>query len=194
MKNKKICSRCNNKVDNSARFCPQCGAEFGETMYGKTPVAERYEQNNQFPMKWYKWAKDLLVLDAISYVIYALIYSTGIIYGSKYMIDVLYMTYSGLKALNFSYAVSLIGLACFGIYTRSCLAKYKSNGPLCLYITYGVRPVISLLYGIASVIIIGPEVISAFFVEQLFVVIICGIVLIALNYIYFNKRKALFVN
>lgn len=52
MKKTKICVECNNKVDSSARFCPQCGADkFREPEQGKKSILDRYLQS---PPKWYK--------------------------------------------------------------------------------------------------------------------------------------------
>lgn len=86
----------------------------------------------------------------------------------------------------------MIALAAFGIYTRSRLAKYKSNAPMCVYILYGAMGGLALLYGLAFLAVTGlNELVDVSKITSSAGYSIGGILI---NYIYFTKRKSLFVN
>lgn len=234
--NNKICTHCNQQVDGSAKFCPNCGStEFREIVndgtnyynaqnnqqynpYGQAPGAQQqYSQpgytqppygyqmpgqnpysSPQFPMKWYKFLINFaLIFGAVINLATGILYLTGEIYalqsttsGIIVTSDLVYAVFDGVQTLDIIMGVVMIALAIFAIYTRMCLAKFKSNGPMCLYILYGVGAAGSLLYNVAVMAVTDLDVFDAASITS----IAMSAVMIALNCAYFNKRKSLFVN
>ncbi len=112
----------------------------------------------------------------------------------EYYVKMVYEIYGdGLKALDVTAGVLYILVAPFGIYTRFRLAKYKVNGPLCVYIWYGANIVVSVFYYIASLVVIKPD--QATEGGGMWLTSLCfALAVVWSNYVYFNKRKSLFVN
>ncbi|MGN0573915.1 MAG: zinc-ribbon domain-containing protein [Acutalibacteraceae bacterium] len=214
----KFCSKCGVQLGDEIQFCHNCGSKveapaetsapvenvvYNSPIYGQQPPQNQYyvpaEPIAQHSMKWYKFLIYFsLFLGAIINLINGLIYMTGGIYyvlsNGESSADIVYGFYGGgLKALDVTYGILLIAFAGFGIYTRSRLAKYKSNGPKCICILFVAGAVLTLLYNIALIAVTGLDFGEMINGED------CGSIgasigMAVYNYYYFKKRKDLFVN
>ena len=148
-------------------------------------------------MKWFKFLIYFsLFFGAIINIIFGLNYLTGGIYfvqsNGVTTANFVYSFFgNGLKTLDMIFGILMVGVGVFSIYTRFRLSNYKINGPLCVYILYGVSPVLTLFYNIGVGAITG---ISGVVSVGSFASIVVACVLIFANYRYFTKRKGFFVN
>lgn len=201
-----LCMKCGTQLENeNQQFCTNCGAkvevqgETSETVVNGDSVCEQVstEQVVNYPMKWFKFLIYFsLFCGALINFVSGIGELTGIIYftqsGGEVTANMIYDVYgSGLKAVDVIYGIILIVFAGFMIYTRFRLAKYKANGPICLYITYGASVVLNLIYSIALLAVTG---INQIFASANISAIISSVVMIFVNYVYFKKRKELFIN
>ena len=155
-------------------YCSKCGAELKENETVCPTCGEAFEKNDETPkeetlklgMKWYKFN----------------------IYFSLFFVGILTIISGGLKLfnyLNFGLAALYVFYGVFAICTRFALSSYKKKAPLmmvALNIIFSCVHVYDFLYN--TVVYVEGTPSSA---------IILGIVLAILNYVYFNKRKHLFV-
>ncbi len=104
--------------------------------------------------------------------------------------DMVYGMYDGgLKVLDVINGVMMLVNAGFGIYTRFRLAKYKADGPKCLYILYASSAALSIIYNIALIALTGlNQVFSASGITS----IVVSALVVFFNYKHFSKRKDLF--
>ena len=104
-----------------------------------------------------------------------------------------------MKALDIAYGVIYLALAAYHIYTRYQLARFKKGAPKHLLILYAIIPVFELAY-LPLVLIAADIPVSALFIEPakyigtILGTIIAAWILCALNKIYYDKRKELFIN
>ena len=95
------------------------------------------------------------------------------------------------------YGVAMIVFALFCVITRSRLAKFKKGAPACLYAFYILGNIVIILaYNIATLVFTNSlsELPSMLMDPELIGNIVGTIIVIALNKVYFGKRKYLFVN
>ena len=106
---------------------------------------------------------------------------------------------TSLKVLDIAYGVIYIALAVYHIYTRYQLARFKKGAPKHLLILYVIISVIELAY-LPLMFIAADIPVSALFIEPakyigtILGTIIGTWILCALNKIYYDKRKELFIN
>ena len=81
-----------------------------------------------------------------------------------------------------------MGIAVLAIYVRQCLAHYKAGAPMKYVILLTINAVVSLLYVIIASIIIGKSALTVSVISN----IVGTIVVAALSYTYFQKRKFMF--
>ena len=214
----KYCSKCGTQLEDNIQFCHNCGSKVENQAETSAPVenvvnnAQIYGQqppHNQFytpaapmaqhPMKWYKFLINFsLFFGALINFVFGFNYITGGIYfvqsNGEFSSDMIYGYYGGgLKALDVLYGIIMIAIAGFSIYSRFRLAKYKSNGPMCINILLGAGAGLTLLYNIAFLAITGLNI-NEVFNSQVITSIGVSIGMALGNYFYFKKRKALFVN
>lgn len=195
------CSNCGKEVRDNERFCPFCGnaVKAGENLnptrhpsgvYGQSRNREMGIHTEQ-SMKWYKFII-YFQLFASAFLNFGngMIYLMGFHYGTDN--PALVYTYygSGLKILDILMAVICIGLAVFAIVIRQKMAGFKKEAPTWLYILLGVQTGSNLFYMIAATVYTGINFIDSSTASSIGI----GIGLLIVNYIYFNKRKALFQN
>ncbi len=149
------------------------------------------------PMNWYKFLRyfalifggGMLIINGIAYIISSTFisetdFSTFTLFtGETYNSTVL-----SLKVLSIACGILCIFTGLFNFYTRSRLAKYKKNAPLCVITVYALNNVETLLYLTVASIASGE---SSFFFGLIFSAVI-GLVMCTANYFYFKKRKFMF--
>lgn len=202
-----FCSNCGAQIENeSAQFCTNCGVQIGVPVTNSAPIYEQPQPTPgyipaepvvQYKMKWFKFLIYFaLFLGAFVNFVFGFNYISGGIYFSQsngqVTADMVYSIYGmGLKALDVIYGIVLLVLAGFGIYTRSRLAKYKANAPMCVCILYGAGTVLTFIYNIALLAVTG---LNQIFSVNSITSLIAAVVIILLNRKYFSKRAPLFVN
>ncbi len=192
------CYRCNRNIPDYSLVCPNCGAEMSQRAKtgGQSPF-----MNMNFPpfgtgsMAWYS------ILVTVYLFMEAFISAvSGIQYISGFIPEVMknsegimyYCQINGtLKYIDVLYGLWYIGMAVFAVFTRTALAKYRKNAPLFVLLFFSVPTVINCLYSIPLMILVNTE--SASYFTLVFQVII-QMGFVYANYIYFKKRKTLFVN
>ncbi|MCD8322925.1 MAG: zinc ribbon domain-containing protein [Oscillospiraceae bacterium] len=146
-------------------------------------------QTNQPTMKWFKfiiWVQ--LFLSALGNLGTGLSLVTGLTYG-EYASSVYYY-FTGLKAVDIFCGLLTIALGIVAIYVRFQLSGFRRRGPD-LYLYYlAANIVVSFLYIILTSVVIGTFAGDTTSIVSL----IASAVLIAINSIYFKKRRHLFVN
>lgn len=165
----------------------------GYTDPGQPPV-NYFAQPQQYPMKWYKF---LIYFSLFAGAVMNVISGIMVLSGSQYdgKADLVYSFYDGLKTTDTLFGIACIVTAVLFVYARFQLAGYKRNAPTALMIAYAVPLVATLIYLIAVSSILSEAGVSTgdLISEQIGSMVGSAIVLVA-NYVYFNKRKSLFVN
>lgn len=152
---------------------------------------------NVYPMKWYKFLIYFsLFAGAVLNFISGIMCMNGTQYeGDGITADMVYAFYDGLKETDMIFGIACIVSAVLLIYTRFLLAGYKRNAPMMVTVSYAFTCVASLIYVIAvSVILSNAGIDASETISSEIPSLIGAAVMIVVNYIYFNKRKALFVN
>lgn len=183
-----ICAACGTLIEENGRFCPKCGTEVaGFVSESPRPIKKSK------PMKWYKfviWVQ--LFLGAIVNLVTGIRYLTGTIYGDA--ASQVYLFCEGLKGLDILLGLFFIAGAVLAIFVRQSLAHYKKSGPGMYYIycIYGI--IVNAVYFI-GIALLGLFDILGGTVGTRFVALIVGYgIVLALNVMYFTKRKDLFIN
>lgn len=191
------CNYCGNLCNDTDTTCACCGATLaGSSSSDYSSMnsgAVSTTVSHSYSMKWYKFLKFALILGALSNLVTGIQMLTGMQYGTEADKQLVYAFYDGLEMLDMGVGIAMVGLAIFAIYTRSRLAKYCKDGPTMLLINYAANAVVGLVYtiGMSSIV---PEYVLGDSLNSNYVSLGVSIGMIIANYIYFNKRKDLFVN
>lgn len=194
-----LCYKCQNEIPDNSLMCPRCGAEmsdYAREQY-RSGVHTTNTRSHYLPMNWYKFLiYFMLFADAVMCICNAVSYITGEIYHlqsfGEFTATEAYTHYGvGLRYADILYAAALVIFAVLVIVARFKLAGFKKDGPLFLYISYGVNAFFALAYVIAVSIITDAVVSNITAIIWQFT---SQAVYIYLNYLYFKKRKHLFVN
>ncbi len=139
------------------------------------------------PMKWYNF---LIYFSLWAGGILGLIYS--FLYIGNAVNLKLYWSFYGTEVLDRVYGVILGAVSAFQIYVRFRLAQYRENAPFLLNLLYFGSSVISALYVLVLSIMVGMPLFEC--IKSAIADLISGLIVAVPNYIYFKKRKHLFVN
>ncbi len=155
---------------------------------------EMMEANSEkkYPLKWFKYIIYLqLFLNVVMLGIEGILYVSGAIYQGD--AELIYLYYgNGIKVLDVLYGTLLLGMAGFALYTRMRLAKFRKNGPLCYLIFLIVPTVGSVAYMLVLCLLTQQWHLLNF--SSIFGSMVGMVVAIIVNYIYFKKRRVLFIN
>ncbi|MBP3633197.1 MAG: hypothetical protein J6J43_01330 [Oscillospiraceae bacterium] len=163
----------------------------------------RYEYDHRgddlqiHPMKWYKFLIYFaLFAGALISLSNALQYLTGSIYLSEGLteadVDALYDLHGGFKVLDMIYGLTCIGSAVLDLITRSRLRHFHRTAPAFVLAVPVYNVFCSSMYTILSCGIARLDVFE--FLPQVIGSILGVAIYIWPSYIYFNKRRNLFVN
>lgn len=200
---KMFCSNCGKELPDSIAFCTNCGAKLNNANNINTQVRAPWtQQYNPVPpsqliqtqpeMKWYKF---LICFSLFAGAVLNLVSGILSFVGGNYMIygldpETVYSTFDGLKILDIGYGIVYIAFVPFALYVRFALAGYKKDAPNMYHIYNIAGAFISVSYSLFSSIIMGGDISET--IGQIVGNIAGQILFIALNIIYFNKRKHLF--
>ena len=174
------CERCGNLIPDGRMYCPACGAAVRATT-PKEPVAP-------YPMKWYKFLIYFwLFFSAFLNLISAFSYFNGTVQGEY--ADRVYKAYPAIKAVDVLSGVLTLGFSAWAILTRIALGNYKRQGPIMICLFYIGSAGFNVMYYTLASLITG----SNLFNTSVIVNVAVSLVIAYLNYVYFNKRKSMFV-
>ena len=166
------CNKCGAQLADEAVYCPNCGQPTGRPVdarpYGPTPFAPA------LPMNWFK------------FLIYFSLFASAF-----FSLGLYYTVFPGLKPFYIVLSVLSVAQAAFAVYTRFQLSAYRKKAPLLLHIFFGVSSACGVISSLGTTLLTGGALQE---ISQMISSLIGGVVLIALNSIYFKKRAALFVN
>ncbi len=192
------CYRCNQSIADYSLVCPNCGAEMSQRakMHGQTGYMNmNFAGFGRPSMMWYS----ILVLFYLFMEAFISV-TSGIQYIAGFMPEMLKSTGGilyyvqldkGLKFIDIIYGIWYIGMAVLAVVTRNKLAKYKKNAPLFVILFFTLPTAVNCIYTL-PLMIITKTALSAYFPLVFQLGIQAGFVYA--NYIYFKKRKTLFVN
>lgn len=151
------------------------------------------------PMAWFKFIIYFQLFANMVIMVYNALHGfLGIAYGDDAAL--IYAFYPGLKAVDVIYGLICIALIVGAFIVRQRLAHYKKNAPMQYILFVAAVLVMGLLHTIAGVAVIGatvPYAVEAGVVDvagNILGTVVGAAIFIPVNYIYFNKRKELFVN
>lgn len=207
------CPKCGIIQPVGVKFCMECGARMPaqsdtapnvvfhppkrpQPSVHRPSVAPQHPPASSAPgqpltqpkMKWFKFLIYFgLWIGALIYLSRAGIALTGADY---YDAVLLYELFPALRLLDILYGVLLLGCAAFTVYTRYALARFRRNGPTCLFVLYCAGTILTCLYSAAACTIQGYAVTEMGLGQTL----LSGAIALLIHVAYFRKRQHLFVN
>lgn len=200
-----FCSNCGKELPDNIAYCTNCGVKLQNTNQananGRVPWTQQYNPvppaqpvQIQPAMNWYKF---LIYFSLFAGAVINLVSGIFSFVGGSYMIfgldpETVYSIYDGLKILDIGYGIVYLAFIPFALYVRSALAGFKKDAPNMFYIYNIAGVIVSASYTLFSSIVMDVDISQT--IGQLIGSIGGNVLFIALNVIYFNKRKQLFVN
>ncbi len=201
------CTNCGKENKEGAAFCTSCGKQLGssntsqasgsQTVYNGEIVGQPVYQP-QLPMKWHNFvSKVSLILAAIFNFIGAIGFFTGAHYYTAAVgtginpsdaAELIYSNFPTLKVVDVAFAIISLALGVFSLILRPKMIGFKSDALKLFFGMLAVSYVTTFVYDIACCIII-----KSFNLSFLSSFAAC-VVYFVLNWIYYSKRKHLFVN
>lgn len=185
-----FCRFCGKELPEGARFCNNCGRA-ADVMPLQQAVRRR-------PMAWFKFIIYFqLFANAAGNLIIAFMWITGLHYGES--AGLYYEVCPPLKAVDVIYGLICIACAVGAILVRQKLAHYKKSAPAWYIGFIAVSLILSLISSVAVYVAVtfaseGYLEIKLAELMRYAVIVIAGVCFhIPLNYVYFIKRKDLFV-
>ena len=195
----KKCAGCGAEFDDTSKYCPYCGAEYGNAAY-QPGIAEEYGWQPEKPKKAKKvmssdkgmiWHRILLVFLIVN-AIWSII--AGIGYMNRYRDPewiAYFKTVPGLQTYIVFCGVAQIALGAYAITVYNKLRQYRKEGPASLkkmYILCIVVPILLLVW--KGRVLPQSRVIDSVTLIDL----IKNALMLAINSAYYANRKHLFVN
>ncbi len=191
------CSHCGSQIDDSAKFCPNCGASVSGPGGPSAPAGNPAEQVQALPMKWFKFLIyfSLFVSCALN-VGFAVQMLTGFVYGGTNEAELVYSVFPGMKTLDVLIGILALISAALAIYARFRLARFRVNGPMMLTVLYVMAVLTNLVYLIGAGLILQANGYTLVFSQYSSIIIsfVASIAMIFINKTYFHNRAHLFVN
>ena len=201
-----FCRFCGKEIPEGGRFCPGCGKEAdtaagfqAQTTAERMPAAVPVDPAKNYRMAWFKFIIYFqLFANAVVMVFNAASGIFGLAYGDD--AGLIYGFCPMLTAVDVIYGIICLAFAVTAVLIRQRLAHYRKNAPV-LYLGYvGIVMASGLIYTFAGLAALGAVSASvmdagaAGIVGNVLGTVIGAAVFFPLNYIYFNKRKELFIN
>lgn len=178
-KSTRTCHNCGCSMSSMQTSCSNCGARL---------IIQ--DEAAEYSLKWYKFlVYFLLFASAFLNAVSAIASFTGItyeIYGVS--ADLVYGAFPGMKLVDVLFGVATIGMAIMALITRHALEWNKRKGPRLLCALYVLPGVLNVLYTVAVSAITKVNMYDGYMI----LVLVGGIVMAIINYIYFKKRKDMF--
>ena len=172
-------------------------------------VGPRIDPNDPYHGHSMKWYKFLIYFSLIASAVLNLYNAVRQFTVGNYTVEVIggrtlsgkdaqnwmYVQAPGLKTADIVYGITLIVSAALLFVTWFYLFKRKKLGPTLLYVSYGFNMVISAVYSIwsytaAKDVLKDPTMVLTSAITSA----VFSIVMLVVNFVYFNKRKDVFIN
>ena len=178
------CTKCGTELSEEIQYCPVCGNQ----QFPDPP-----QENPELPMRWYRFViRFQLFAAALFSVVNALNLFSGRVFGIKNSdgLKAVYRVYPELKPLAIIAGIMYLGVAAYDLFVRQQLAEYRKNAPM-LYI---ISIVVSILPYL--VFTIGESVVTEGGLGDItgYAAVVIVLAMLYANYVYFSKRKHMFVN
>ncbi len=196
-----ICYKCSQNIPDYSLVCPNCGAEMSKKAqmgshmgsFG-TPFGMPFSLPQS--MMWYNLLiMFYLFIEAFYSVLSGIQNIIGILPAvlaeSENLVTGFADINPSLRFVDIIYGFINIGFAVLAIIARNKLAKFKKDGPLFVILYFSVPTAINFIYTLVLFTCAGEG--SAPYFTLVFQVIVQSAFVYA-NYIYFKKRKHLFIN
>ena len=173
--------------------------QYQQNPYRQQPGMNGYQSGmmGPLPMNWYNFVvkvQYILILIANAYVLVWLLFMGGI-YGSKEGQEFMHEVSGAFIAVDVLYIILIVIASVLCVLVRQKLVKFQKDAWK-WYIGYLIFNLgASVIYYIGLAIVYGAVGFSAsVFATRIITSLFASGIDITLNYIYFNKRKHLFVN
>ena len=157
-----------------------------------------------YPMKWHRFLMVMMIIVGAGAILSGIGYLTGFVYtavtdstGSTLITaEELYAEFPGLKGWDIAYGIAVIGVGVYEIFVRNQLRAFRKNALTLLLLLYAATLVINIIYVIGAASALGYSVgdflqdVDTSSKLQIFRPVLFAVI----NGVYYNKRKALFVN
>ena len=192
----KKCSGCGSEFDDTSRYCPYCGTEYGAEE-NRTGAAEEYEWqpekkgrtiNTGQGMIWHRVLLLFLIVNAIWSII------SGLGYMNRYRNPewiAYYRTVPGLQVYIVFCGAAQIVIGAYALTVYNRLRKYRKDGPGALKKMYIICIAAILLLQVWKGRIL-PQ--SGVIDGVTFLDLLKNILMLVINNVYYAKRRDLFVN
>ncbi|MBE6636995.1 MAG: zinc ribbon domain-containing protein [Ruminococcaceae bacterium] len=192
-----FCPNCNTSVPDGTAFCPTCGVMLTQQPSQQPPQQPygAYDPNQpnpygmpyQPPMKWYKF---LIYFSLFASGVLNILSGIGVFTAMFSDPDTirLYDQYAIVQLVDIVNGLISIAVGVLAFYTRSCLAKYRANGPKLLTILYAITAASYLLVVLGILAVVPSANISSHVTS-----IASSVAFIFINRAYFKKRAHLFI-
>ncbi|MBQ3355580.1 MAG: zinc ribbon domain-containing protein [Oscillospiraceae bacterium] len=175
---------------------PQQGYQQPYAPQGYPPYRQNGLQNT-LPMNWHKF---LVYFALWASAVFSIISGVLTLIGAQYeeYAELVYAFIPALKYTDLAYGILQIGVAVLAFITAFRLLKFKRGAPKLLTAYYVISVVISVLYVVATVLILLDygadlsELVGT--LATVFGSIVFSIAMIIANHNYYKKRAHLFVN
>lgn len=174
------CQNCGSVMPEAGNRCLNCGAAVGDP-------------NPAYPMKWFKiLTRFALTVAGMLMLLLGMLDLMGLPYSMQgYDTSLLYTKIPLLFMVDTIYGVLCCILGVMYFITCTKLIRFRKSGPVLLYITYGLNILFPVIYAAVTryyVAPIGSPLLGLTEIGEL-VGMLAGI---ALNVVYFTKRKHMF--
>lgn len=205
-----FCRYCGKEIPEGAKFCVGCGREVSaqDNSGQNAQQPQNFQAGEQqswpnppqiYPMKWFKFIIYFqLFASAVLMAISAIVLITGAQYEGA--AELVYLVCPPLKAVDVIYGIVCIAITVCAILIRQRLAHYVKGAPA-LYIGFTTAVMASsLVYLFAAMGALSTVSSDAVFtatgdiVGTVMGTLIGAAIFLPLNYVYFKKRRELFVN
>ena len=175
------CPHCDAPNADSATRCSSCGA----ALTPKAETAEYHPTENvnvpQLPMKWYY------------FLIYVDLFLSALLHLVSAVLTALLPWHYGVHTpgailCTVIAAVSSLALCAYVLVVRSFLARYRKRGPMLYYIYLAADALIPLL-----TLLLNALLCPILNQDATLSVPVINLIVLALNYTYFDKRRAYFI-
>jgi len=178
------CKKCGSPLGDSSS-CPVCGTDNKEI--NDFVNIEDGAQAPAHPMKWYKF---LIYFSLFASGVLNILSGIGVFTAMFSDPDTirLYDQYAIVQLVDIVNGLISIAVGVLAFYTRSCLAKYRANGPKLLTILYAITAASYLLVVLGILAVVPSANISSHVTS-----IASSVAFIFINRAYFKKRAHLFI-
>ena len=189
----KRCSHCGAEMDDTANFCPSCGARYEEpdpAFFQKDTVPPVQGRSEPRPMKWHNFQMVTMIIGAVFTVLAGFMNMNGSAYLAEGLDPaVIYGAYPALKTCDTGYGIAGIVIGVFQLYTRNRLKGFFRDAPRTLSVFYAFSLLAQIIYICAVSAVLKASAFSSAWTS------LAGpLIMMCINGVYYRHRQDLFVH